>query len=97
MANAPSGKGTGIEALLRRVTEYVQGRTPLDDAPLRAEVFSVAQLVHHAKALAESHSVVTQRGSNRLLARLGENEQILRAYNRATQAVDANPARHPRG
>ncbi len=88
MANAPSGKGTGIEALLRRVTEYVQGRTPFDEAPLRAEVFSVAQLVHHAKALAESHSVVTQRGSNRLLARLGENEQMLRAYNRATQAVD---------
>ena len=59
-----------------------------DEAPLRAEVFSVEQLVHHAKALAENHPVVTQRGSNRLLARLGENEQILRAYNRATQAVD---------
>jgi cyclic beta-1,2-glucan synthetase len=89
MANAPSGKGIGIEALLRRVTEYVQGRTPFDEAPLRAEVFSVAQLVHHAKALAENHAVVRQRGSNRLLARLGENEQLLRAYNRATQAVDA--------
>jgi cyclic beta-1,2-glucan synthetase len=88
MANAPSGKGIGIEALLRRVTEHVQGRTPLDEAPLRAEVFSVAQLALHAKALAESHSVVRQRGSNRLLARLGENEQLLRAYNRATQAVD---------
>jgi hypothetical protein len=88
MANAPSGKRIGIEALLRRVTEHVQGRTPFDEAPLRAEVFSVAQLVQHAKALAESHSVVTQRGSNRLLARLGENEQILGAYNRATQAVD---------
>src|ERR1035437_9507334 len=88
MANAPSGKRIGIEALLRRVTEHVQGRTPFDEAPLRAEVFSVAQLVLHAKALAENHSVVTQRGSNRLLARLAENEQILRAYNRATQAVD---------
>jgi cellobiose phosphorylase len=88
MANAPSGKRIGIEALLRRVTEHVQGRTPFDEAPLRAEVFSVAQLVQHGKALAESHSVVTHRGSNRLLARLGENEQILRAYNRATQAVD---------
>ena len=33
-------------------------------------------------------AVVAQRASNRLLARLGENEQILRAYNRGTQAVD---------
>ena len=84
MANAPSGKRIGIEALLRRVTEHLQGRSPFDEAPLRAEVFSVAQLVLHAKALAENQSVVTQRGSNRLLARLGENEQLLRAYNRTT-------------
>ncbi len=88
MANAPSAKRIGIEALLRRVTEHVQGRTPFDEAPLRAEVFSVAQLVQHAKALAQNHSVVTKRGSNRLLARLGDNEQLLRAYNRATLAVD---------
>jgi cellobiose phosphorylase len=83
-----SGKRLGLEALLSRVTEYVQTRTISNEAPLRAEVFSVEQLVQHAKALAENHPAVTQRGSNRLLARLGENEQILRAYNRATQAVD---------
>ena len=95
MANAPSGKRIGIEALLRRVTEHLQGRSPFDEAPLRAEVFSVAQLVQHAKALAENQSVVTQRGSNRLLARLGENEQLLRAYNRTTQAVDkTRPVTH---
>ena len=88
MVNAAFGKGIGLEGLLSRVTKYVQTRTFSDEAPLRAEVFSLEQLVHHAKALAENHSVVTQRGSNRLLARLGENEQILRAYNRSTQAVD---------
>jgi cellobiose phosphorylase len=86
--NAASGKGIGLEALLSRVTKYVQGRTFSDETPLRAELFSLEQLVHHAKALAKNHPVVTQRGSNRLLARLGENEQILGAYNRATQAVD---------
>ena len=86
--NAVSGKKIGLETLLSRVTEYVQARSSSNEAPLRAEVFSLEQLVHHAKALAENHSVVAQRGSNRLLARLGENEQILRAYNRATQAVD---------
>jgi cyclic beta-1,2-glucan synthetase len=83
-----SAKKIGLEALVSRVTAYVQARTSSNEAPLRAEVFSLEQLVRHAKVLAETHSVVAQRGANRLLARLGENEQILRAYNRATQAVD---------
>ena len=78
----------GLEALLSRVTKYVQARAVSNEGPLRAEVFSIEQLVQHAKALAENHPFVTHRGSNRLLARLGENEQILRAYNRATQVVD---------
>jgi len=78
----------GLEALLSRVTERGQALSFANDQPLRAEVFSLEQLVHHAKALAENHLVVAQRGSNRLLTRLDENEQILRAYNRATQAVD---------
>ena len=56
--------------------------------PLRAELFSVEQLARHAKALAANHQVVTRRGSNRLLARLGQNEDVLRAFNRATLAVD---------
>ena len=86
--NVASGKGIGLEALLSRVTEYVQARTFSDEAPLRSEVFSLEQLVSHARTMAENHPIITRRGSNRLLARLDENEQILRAYNRATQAVD---------
>jgi cellobiose phosphorylase len=88
IVNASFGKKVGLEALVSRVSKYVQARTFPNEAPLRAEVFSLEQLVHHAKTLAENHPFVTHRGSNRLLARLGENEQILRAYNRATQAVD---------
>ena len=57
------------------------------EPPLRAELFGVEQLARHAKALAASHQVVTQQGSNRLLARLGQNEDILRAFNRASLAV----------
>jgi len=83
-----SGKGIGLEALLSRVTDYVHARTLSDEEPLRAEVFSLEALVAHAKVLAGNHLVGRQRGSNRLLARLDENEQILRAYNHATQAVD---------
>jgi len=88
MANVASGKSLGLEALLSRVAEYVQARTESNEAPLRGEVFSVEQLTLHAKVLGENHSVVTRRGSTRLISRLGENEQILRSYNRATQSVD---------
>src|ERR1022692_3923267 len=57
------------------------------EPPLRAELFSVEQMARHAKALAANHQVVTRPGSNRLLARLGQNEDILRTFNRATLAV----------
>lgn len=54
---------------------------------MRGELLSVEQLARNAKALAAHHQVITQKGSNSLLARLGQNEDILRAFNRATFAV----------
>ncbi|MDR3460465.1 MAG: glucoamylase family protein [Verrucomicrobiae bacterium] len=57
------------------------------DLPLRAELFSVEQLARHAMSLAAHHRVVTQQGFNSLLDRLGQNEGILRTFNRATLAV----------
>jgi cellobiose phosphorylase len=61
----------------------------LSAPPLRAELFSVEQLARHAKALATQHRVVTRQGANRLLARLGQNEGVLRAFNSATLALGA--------
>jgi len=58
------------------------------EPPLRAELFSLEQLAHHAKVLAAHHQVVSRRGSHSLLARLDQNERILRDYNRATYAAD---------
>ncbi|MDB6036635.1 MAG: hypothetical protein JWM99_476, partial [Verrucomicrobiales bacterium] len=49
------------------------------------------QLVRHAKSLAADHQITTQISSNNLLARLDENERVLRAFNRSTLAV--NPSR----
>ena len=63
-------------------------RPAAGEPPLRAELFSVEQLARHAKTLAGHHHVVTRKGSNNLLARLGENEVILRGFNRSTLAVD---------
>jgi cellobiose phosphorylase len=55
---------------------------------LRAELFTVEQLARHARALAATHQLAALPGPSRLLARLDENEQLLRGYNRATLAVD---------
>jgi cellobiose phosphorylase len=73
------------------VTDLARSRPSASEPPLRAELFSVEQLARHAKALAASHQVVTRQGSNNLLARLGQNEDILRTFNRTTIAV--NPGR----
>ena len=69
---------------------HVRLRPSVIEAPLRAELFNVDQLARHAKTLAGHHQVVTRQGSNRLLSRLGQNEEILRAFNRATLAVSPN-------
>jgi cellobiose phosphorylase len=50
-------------------------------------LLTVEQLGRHAKTLALDHKTVITRSGNRLLARLHENEEILRAFNRATVAV----------
>ena len=67
-------------------------RPNASEPPLRAELFSVEQLARQASALAATHEIVTRRGSNQLLARLGQNEEVLRAYNRAT--LVATKSRH---
>ncbi|MGA3006477.1 MAG: glucoamylase family protein, partial [Opitutaceae bacterium] len=65
-------------------------RPRLGEPPLRAELFSVEQLAGHARALATDHRLIIQHRSNRLLARLDENEQSLRTFNHATLAVGSS-------
>lgn len=77
------------------MAQQTHPRPGAGEPPLRAELFSVEQLARHAKALAASHQVVTRQGANRLLARLGQNEDILRAFNRGTLAVDRSRAVTP--
>jgi len=69
------------------VTGLVRTRPSVSEPPLRAELFSVEQLARHAKTLAANHLLVTHRGSNHLLTRLGQNEDKLRTFNHATLAV----------
>ncbi len=83
-----------MQSLLLRWQAWMARKTGLrlreNEPPLRAELFSVEQLARHARSLAVHHHVVTRRSSNGLLDRLGENEEILRAFNRATLALDPN-------
>ncbi len=51
-------------------------------------MFGLAQLARLAHTLAAEHRTVIRPGPTRLLARLDENEAILRDFNRATVAVD---------
>ena len=67
----------GLERLKARIGVDGLFREFGDDLPLRSEMFSVAQLEHHAETLAEWHQVDPRRGPDRLLARLAANEKIL--------------------
>lgn len=65
-----------------------QPRLRANEQPLRGELFSHDQLLAHARLIAGQHRrIFTKRGSNRLLARLDHNEELLKAFNRETQAV----------
>ena len=81
-----------MQTLPFRFQDWMDGLKRLrpfaNEGPLRAELFSVEQLSRHAKAFARAHQVVTRQGSNSLLARLDQNEDILRGFNRETLAVD---------
>ena len=74
-----------VTALRLRVGRQAVGQR--FDAPLRAELFSDEQLQRHAVALAGQHLLDPKRGSNRLLLRLADNEQVLlQAYDLVTKA-----------
>ena len=77
------------------MTGLARARPGTGEPPLRAELFSVEQLARHARALAANQHVFTRQGSNSLLTRLGQNEDILRTFNRATLAVKQAGASRP--
>jgi cyclic beta-1,2-glucan synthetase len=74
-----------------------RARSPASEPPLRAELFSVEQLARHARDLAASHRIATQKAANPLLARLDANEHSLRTYNRIALAVDPATRISPAG
>src|SRR6266436_2435064 len=83
------GNRISLEALVGLVARPSPAeKLPENEAPLRAELLTIDQLVAHARTVAEQHQVAAKRAGNRLLARLNENEEILQTFNRATAAID---------
>lgn len=66
--------------------------------PLRAELYSAAQMEQHGKMLTGSHRLSLQCAPEQLLARLTENEDVLlQSCNLLTAAVNANRRITPAG
>ena len=66
---------------------HARPRFAAGEPALRSELFGIEQLERHAKTLAATQKVASGQGFS-LLARLDQNEDILRAFNHATLAVD---------
>jgi cyclic beta-1,2-glucan synthetase len=59
-----------------------------EEPPLRSELFNVEQLERHARTLAASHHLAAGRGSDKLIARLNENEgTLVQTYELVTEAA----------
>ncbi len=70
----------------------------LAEPPLRAELFSRAQMEQHGKSLAGLHRLSTGRAPGRLLTRLADNEDVLiEVRNLVEDAVKANRRISPAG
>jgi cellobiose phosphorylase len=69
-----------------------------EEPPLRAELFSADQMERHGKTLAESHRLDGKSASDRLLARLSDNEAVLAECSRVlTTTVGTNRRLAPAG
>ncbi len=74
-------RGIGGGPLLRlkarmRAATLARKHAP-DEAPLRAELLTANQMEQHGKSLAGGHQLDLKHGSDQLLARLNENEDVL--------------------
>jgi cellobiose phosphorylase len=68
------------------------------EPPLRAELFSRDQMAQHGRVLAAAHTLSTARGTDRLLARLADNETLLTTVRGLlTQAVNDDRRITPAG
>ncbi|MDD3847636.1 MAG: hypothetical protein PHC90_14905, partial [Syntrophorhabdaceae bacterium] len=69
-----------------------------DEPPLRSELFSASQMEQHGKTLAGAHTLGPDHFAEKLLARLGENENVLlNVRELLTEALKGNRRVTPAG
>ena len=83
LVNATNWFDPGLTVRLRT---WLRARTRLpiagtsmsvDEAPLRAQLFTADQMEQHGRHLAAGHELTRRRSRDRLLRRLGDNEKVL--------------------
>jgi len=68
------------------------------EEPLRSELYSFDQMIDHSKFLAELHVLSKEKGEDRLLKRLADNEEILlKVRNLLSEAINQNFTITPAG
>lgn len=73
-------------------------KRPGDEPPLRSELFSASRMEQHGKALAGAHTLSPDHFPERLLSRLGENENVLlNVRELLTEALKGNRRITPAG
>ena len=65
----------------------------VDESPLRSELFTAEQMEQHGKDVAAAHELTRQRGTDRLLPRLADNEKTLVAVCSALAKATEAPRR----
>ena len=78
---------------LARIWRKLEANACAREPPLRGELYGAARLAQHAVGVAAGHRAILLRRPTRLLARLDENEKILRAFNRASKSISRQQAR----
>jgi len=70
--------GRGVQAGKSAAQWLLQDdAAPIEEAPLRSELFTADQMAQHGKSLAAVHELTTAHEPDRLLARLASNEKTL--------------------
>ena len=81
-----------------RLRTLLSGNRTVEEQPFRAELFSVDQFTRYAKRLARKQQVSYQRGRNKLLLRLKENEKVLaEAHELLNEEGQSSRRRSPAG
>src|SRR5206468_1587169 len=97
---------TGSTSIFGHLTQFrsrlrtrgLSHKPPVEELPLRSELFSADQMERHGRTLAAAHRLTPRRGRDQLLPRLAANESVLIGVcKRLAAALSANHRISPAG